>query len=77
MKDAEGWCKRVLTVCVCLVCFSSAFTKMITVNGQEYSLQLVDTAGQVRTPSHVIYLLLFPFLSSVEQMRRVADLSQH
>lgn len=24
-----------------------AFTKLITVNGQEYHLQLVDTAGQV------------------------------
>uniref|UniRef100_A0A3B1JVV3 GTP-binding protein Rheb n=1 Tax=Astyanax mexicanus TaxID=7994 RepID=A0A3B1JVV3_ASTMX len=26
----------------------NTFTKMITVNGQEYHLQLVDTAGQVR-----------------------------
>lgn len=26
---------------------SAAFTKMITINGQEYHLQLVDTAGQV------------------------------
>lgn len=27
--------------------FVLAFTKLITVNGQEYHLQLVDTAGQV------------------------------
>lgn len=27
--------------------FFAAFTKMITINGQEYHLQLVDTAGQV------------------------------
>lgn len=27
--------------------FTVAFTKLITVNGQEYHLQLVDTAGQV------------------------------
>uniref|UniRef100_A0A4W5LA82 Uncharacterized protein n=1 Tax=Hucho hucho TaxID=62062 RepID=A0A4W5LA82_9TELE len=26
--------------------FAAAFTKMITINGQEYHLQLVDTAGQ-------------------------------
>lgn len=26
---------------------TAAFTKMITINGQEYHLQLVDTAGQV------------------------------
>uniref|UniRef100_A0A671NAH5 GTP-binding protein Rheb-like n=1 Tax=Sinocyclocheilus anshuiensis TaxID=1608454 RepID=A0A671NAH5_9TELE len=30
----------------CLLFLFSAFTKMITVNGQEYHLQLVDTAGQ-------------------------------
>lgn len=29
------------------VLFPAAFTKMITINGQEYHLQLVDTAGQV------------------------------
>lgn len=30
-----------------LISFPAAFTKMITINGQEYNLQLVDTAGQV------------------------------
>ncbi|XP_044044715.1 GTP-binding protein Rheb-like [Siniperca chuatsi] len=29
----------------------NTFTKMMTVNGQEYNLQLVDTAGQVRLSS--------------------------
>lgn len=33
-------------MCVCFL-FLPAFTKLITVNGQEYHLQLVDTAGQV------------------------------
>lgn len=33
---------------------NAAFTKMITINGQEYHLQLVDTAGQVRCISRFI-----------------------
>jgi len=33
-------------MCMCFL-FVLAFTKLITVNGQEYHLQLVDTAGQV------------------------------
>lgn len=35
-------------------CHSTAFTKMITINGQEYHLQLVDTAGQVRAATLLI-----------------------
>lgn len=37
-----------------------AFTKLITVNGQEYHLQLVDTAGQV---SDIGYLTI-PYSTS-------------
>lgn len=32
---------------MCVFSLTAAFTKMITINGQEYHLQLVDTAGQV------------------------------
>lgn len=42
------------SLCVVLTCyflFLVAFTKLITVNGQEYHLQLVDTAGQVSSLS--------------------------
>ncbi|KAF6086732.1 Ras-like protein, mTORC1 binding [Phyllostomus discolor] len=37
-------CGRLMLALLCLS--PAAFTKLITVNGQEYHLQLVDTAGQ-------------------------------
>lgn len=37
-----------MTFLISFVLCTAAFTKMITINGQEYHLQLVDTAGQVR-----------------------------
>ena len=37
-----------------LLFFLAAFTKLITVNGQEYHLQLVDTAGQVSDPQNFL-----------------------
>lgn len=37
---------KVLVLTLCPVCLFAAFTKSTRVNGQEYELKLVDTAGQ-------------------------------
>lgn len=37
-------------VIIALFLHSPAFNKMVSVNGQDFNLQLVDTAGQVSCP---------------------------
>lgn len=44
-----SWCWKIFNTCLFP---SAAFNKMVSVNGQDFNLQLVDTAGQVRSSSN-------------------------
>lgn len=48
--------KQKMKICLSLL---SAFNKMVSVNGQDFNLQLVDTAGQVSSLCIVIKARFF------------------